>query len=110
MDDSHESLPPPELLTIVEGYERFKRHIQRAFEEAILRRLSIQYTVQLSDLLVKLQTLKTRAERRERWDLNNLVLASTTTDNSEDNGDNVFEEDYTPPPSPLSNLSIIFNH
>ena len=103
--------PPPELLTIVEGYERFKRHIQRAFEEAILRRLSIQYTVQLSDLLVKLQTLKTRAERRERRDLNNLVTrASTTTDNSEDNGDNVFEEDYTPPPSPLSNLSIIFNH
>ena len=59
MDGSHESPPPPpELPTIVEDYECFKRRIQRASQEAILRRLSTQYTFQLSDLLVKLQTLK----------------------------------------------------
>ena len=58
MDTIYEILPPPELLVIVEGYERFKRRIQRSSEEAILRRLSTQYTFQLSDYLVQLQTLK----------------------------------------------------
>jgi len=100
--------PPPELLTVVEGYERFKRRIQRASEEAILRRLSTQYNFQLSDLLVKLQTLKTRAERRERRDLNNLATApSTSTDNSEDEEDIVFDEDIQPPPPSLQSIDNI---
>ena len=75
----------------MDGYERFKRRIQRASEEAILRRLSTQYNFQLSDLLVKLQTLRKKAERRDRRELNNLrTRSSTTTDNSEDEDDNVF--------------------
>ena len=99
MDDSNESFPPPpELLILVEGYERFKRRIQRVSEEAILRRLSTQYTFQLSDYLVKLQTLRTRAERRERRDLNNIrSRASTSTNESEGEEENVFD-DYCPPP------------
>ena len=94
------SPPPPELLTIVDGYECFKRHIQRASEEAILRRLSTQFTFQLSDLLVKLQALKKKAERRDRQELNNLrTRSSTTTNDSEDEDDNVFRQVHTPPPS-----------
>ena len=91
----------------MEGYERFKRRIQRVSEEAILRRLSTQYTFQLSDYLVKLQTLRTRAERRERRDLNNLISrASTSTDDSVGEDENVFDDDYSPP-HPLV-LVIIF--
>ena len=92
------SSPPPELLVIVEGYERFKRRIQRSSEEAILRRLSTQYTFQLSDYLVQLQTLKKRAERRERRDLNNLISRpSTSTDESEGEEENVFQHEVPPP-------------
>ena len=91
----------------MEGYERFKRRIQRVSEEAILRRLSTQYTFQLSDYLVKLQTLRTRAERRERRDLNNLISrASTSTDESEGEDENVFDDDCSPPPSPCSGDNI----
>ena len=83
---------------MVEGYEKFKRRIQRSSEEAILRRLSTQYTFQLSDYLVQLQTLKKRAERRERRDLNNLISRpSTSTDESEDEEENVFHDDFPPP-------------
>ena len=84
----------------MDGYERFKRRIQRASEEAILRRLSTQFTFQLSDLLVKLQALKKKAERRDRQELNNLrTRSSTTTNDSEDEDDNVFRQVLTPPPS-----------
>ena len=100
------SSPPPELLVMVEGYEKFKRRIQRSSEEAILRRLSTQYTFQLSDYLVQIQTLKKRAERRERRDLNNLISRpSTSTDESEDEEENVFHDDFPP----LVNPVIIFN-
>jgi len=90
----------------VDGYERFKRRIQRASEEAILRRLSTHFTFQLSDLLVKLQALKKKAERRDRRELNNVrTRSSTTTNDSEDEDDNVFSQVQTPPPLP----GIIFN-
>ena len=90
----------------MDGYERFKRRIQRASEEAILRRLSTHFTFQLSDLLVKLQALKKKAERRDRRELNNLgARSSTTTNDSEDEDDNVFSQVHTPPLFP----GIIFN-
>ena len=99
------SSPPPELLVLVEGYERFKRRIQRASEEAILRRLSTQYTFQLSDYLVKLQTLRNRAERRERRDLNNIrSRASTSTNESEGEEENVFDDCCSPPPFSGDNI------
>ena len=102
---SMKSSPPPELLVIVEGYERFKRRIQRSSEEAILRRLSTQYTFQLSDYLVQLQTLKKRAERRERRDLNNLISRpSTSTDESGDEEENVFYDNIPPPDNPGDNI------
>ena len=96
----------PELLTIVDSYEHFKRLIQRASEEAILCRLSTQYTFQLSDLLVKLQALKKKAERRDHRELNNLrARSSTTTYDSEDEDDNVFRQVHPPPP-PLSGIIL----
>ena len=49
--------PSPDFLVVLDGYEQFKRRIQRVSEEAILRRLSSEYTFQLSVLLVQLQSL-----------------------------------------------------
>ena len=93
---------------MVEGYEKFKRRIQRSSEEAILRRLSTQYTFQLSDYLVQLQTLKKRAERRERRDLNNLISRpSTSTDESEDEEENVFHDDFPPPSKSGDNIEML---
>ena len=53
----------------------------------------------MSDLLVRLQTLRNRAERRERRDLNIIrSRASTNTDDSEEDEDEVFENDDEQPP------------
>ena len=100
--------PPPELLVVVDGYERFKRRIQRASEEAIWHKLSTQYTFQLSDYLVQLRLLKIRAERRDRRELNNLTSESSTdTDDSEVDDDVVFDDEEPPLFPPLA--VIIFN-
>ena len=94
--------PPPDLLVVVYGYERFKLRIQRVSEEAILRRLSSDYTLQLSSLLVQMQTLKKRAEEHDRRALNDPKSKSlSTTDESGEEDDNVFVEDIAPPPPPL---------
>ena len=69
-----------------------------------MRRLSTHFTFQLSDLLVKLQALKKKAERRDRRELNNVrTRSSTTTNDSEDEDDNVFSQVQTPPP-PRDNI------
>ena len=49
--------PPPDLNVFMDGYERFKRRIQRASEEAIIHRVSSKLSYQLADLLVKLNLL-----------------------------------------------------
>ena len=92
----------------MDGYERFKRRIQRASEEAIWHKLSTQYTFQLSDYLVQLRLLKIRAERRDRRELNNLTSESSTdTDDSEVDDDVVFDDEEPPLFPPLA--VIIFN-
>ena len=93
--------PSPDLLVVLDGYERFKWGIQRVSEEAILRRLSSEYTFQLSGLLVQLQSLKKRADKRDRRTLNNPKSRSSfTTDKSGEDNNDVFDNDVTPPPSP----------
>ena len=99
--------PPPELLVVVDGYERFKRRIQRASEEAILRKLATHYTFQLSDYLVQLRHIKVKAERRDRRELNNLISeSSTSTDDSEGNDETVFDDEEPPPISTLNGDNI----
>ena len=93
--------PSPDLLVVLDGYERFKWRIQRVSEEAILRRLSSEYTFQLSGLLVQLQSLKKRADKRDRRTLNNpKSRSSSTTDKSGEDNNDVFDNDVAPPPSP----------
>ena len=95
--------PSPDLLVVLDGYERFKWGIQRVSEEAILRRLSSEYTFQLSGLLVQLQSLKKRADKRDRRTLNNpKSRSSSTTDKSGEDNNDVFDNDVTPPPLPPS--------
>ena len=99
--------PPPELLVVVDGYERFKRRIQRASEEAILRKLANLYTFQLSDFLVQLRLIKVKAERRDRRELNNLTSeSSTSTDELEGNDEIVFDDEEPPPIPTLSGDNI----
>ena len=87
----------------MDGYERFKRRIQRASEEAILRKLANHYTFELSDFLVQLRLIKVKAERRDRRELNNLTSeSSTSTDESVGNDEIVFEDEHPPPSPPLS--------
>ena len=61
------------------------------------------YTFQLSGLLVQMQTLKKRAEKRNRHALNNpKSKSSSTTDESGEEDDDVFDKDIAktllPPP------------
>ena len=58
--------PPHDLLVVLDRYERFKRRVKRVTKEAILHRLSSEYTFQLSGLLVQMQTIKQRVKKRDR--------------------------------------------
>ena len=85
-------------------------HIQRVSEEAILRRLCSEYTFQLSSLLVQVQTLKKRAEKCDRRALNNVKSKSlSTTDESGEDEDDVFDKDIPPPP-PIHNIETRLTH
>ena len=94
--------PPPDLLVVLDGYEQFKRRVQRVSEEAILRRLSSEYTFQLSGLLVQMQTLKKRAEKHDRRALYDpKSKSSSTTDESGEEDDDVFDKDIAKTILPL---------
>ena len=106
--------PPPELNIFMDGYERFKRRIQRASEEAIIRRVSSKLSYQLADLLVKLNLLKKKAERRDRQDLQNpqkTAIEAPLTDGSissdSDFEVNVFDDDNSEENYPLQRDEVL---
>ena len=53
--------PAPELSVVLDGYERFKRRIQRTSLEAILKRLPSHYTFALSGLQVNILRIRKKA-------------------------------------------------
>ena len=83
--------PLPDLLEVNEGYQRFKRRIQRTTQEAILRRVSNSVLCEISGLQVRIKALKTRAERRDRAQLNNPPQGNFVDTNEHEMDDEVFE-------------------
>ena len=92
--------PPPELSVVNDGYQRFKRRIQRTSQEAILRRVSTNLTYELSGLQVKLKMIKSKAERRDRAQLNDPSYPIDTNPDNFGDEDEVFslsqDEDENP--------------
>ena len=50
--------PPPATEEILDGYESFKRRVQRTYQEAMLQRVDIKLTFHISDLQTKLEKVK----------------------------------------------------
>ena len=83
--------PLPDLLEVNEGYQRFKHRIKRTSQEAILRRVSNSVLCEISGLQIRIKALKTRAERRDRAQLNNPPQGNFVDTNEHEMDDEVFE-------------------
>ena len=83
--------PAPELSVVLDGYERFKRGIQRTSQEAILKRLPSHYTFILSGLQVNILRIRKKAWQRDKNDLNKPSRPSANLSECSGDEDGVFE-------------------
>ena len=80
--------PPPSPEEILDGYESFKRRVQRTYQEAMLQRVDLKLTFHISDLQTKLEKVKQRAERSLRKE--NHRLNDRQSVDSDIDVDNIF--------------------